>query len=196
LRRVSLLVVLAVVTALFGCATEKSYSKFGVTEGNYSTAVEKRLRTVKLYKKFDTIMIADVIYNDEWLRTAWVNDQAEVKRLGDDDKKMLLRLQKREDAKEATFVLSVYTAEDAWNDLAQRNSRWSVLLESDGGVTEPTSIRRVHQQDIQMRDNLPFNTSFREFYVVTFPRDKAGSWPYNLVMSSPLGSAKFTWSAP
>ncbi len=195
MNRVSLIASLVVALSFSGCATEKSYSHFNTEKGDYSSAVEKRLRTANLYKKFDTIMIADVIYNDEWLRTLWVEEQAKVKRLGDDDKKMLLRLQKREDKKEAVFLLCVYTAEDKWNDFSSRNSRWSVLLESANGVTRPTSIIKVRQENLQMRDNLPFNTTFRKFYSVTFLRDKIGAWPYKLVLSSPLGAVKFTWSA-
>lgn len=197
MKRFSLFGVFVAVTLFVGgCATEKVYSKFKVTNSTYDMAVEKRLRTVKLYKKFDTIMIADVIYNDEWLRTAWVSDQAKVKRLADDDKKTLLRLQKRESDKEITFILCVYTAEDEWNDFSHRNSRWSILLESASGIIRPVLIKPVRQKELQMRDALPFNTNFRKFYVVTFLRDKAAVWPYHLVMSSPLGSARFTWSAP
>jgi len=195
LKPVALIASLVVVLSLSGCATEKKYSHFNIEKGEYSGAVEKRLRTANLYKKFDTIMIADVIYNDEWLRTLWVEEQAKIKRLGDDDKKMLLRLQKREDKKEATFILCVYTSEDKWNDFSRKDSRWSVLLESANGLTRPTSIIKVRQKNLQMRDSFPFNTTFREFYSVTFLRDKIGVLPYKLLLSSPLGSVKFTWSA-
>ncbi len=177
-----------------GCATESKYSQFQMSGSQYSTDVKKRLRTAKLYNQLDTVMIADVIYNDMWLRNAWVEKLAKANRWDEKKKNEILSIQKNEDSQNAQFIVALYTSEEQWNDLVEKDSRWSIFLETKSGSLRPVSIKKVLLEKLPMRDDLPFNPRFRIFYKVDFQREKAGELPYNLVMSSGLGVVKLAWS--
>lgn len=179
---------------LSGCASGKKTAKFQMFENQYSKAVAKSARTAKLYSKLETALIVDAIHVDDWLRKKWVEQQARTRRLGDDEKSALLAGQMKKHENKVEFALAIYTSEDKWNDLAMENSRLTVMLISGEGATQkPATIKKVDINNLIILDHLPFEGRFRTFYMVTFPRDKVGAWPYNLSISSPAGDVKLTW---
>ncbi|MGK7345954.1 MAG: hypothetical protein ACNS63_09125 [Candidatus Nitrospinota bacterium M3_3B_026] len=187
------LCLLALAAALPSCATEKTSSRYLIGEIPLNRAVASMTRTARLYRELDTILIADVTLLDMGLRRAWVDQAAEAGRLGPSEKAALLEKEREENGASAQFLVALYTSEDEWNDLEKEGSRWSLFLEADGGLARPESIRKVKLEELKLRDNLPFETAFRSFYIVSFPREAAGGPPYTLGMSSLLGEVKLRW---
>lgn len=183
----------AAVAALPSCATEKGGSKYLLGESRLNRAVAAMTRTAKLYRELDTILIADVVYLGMDLRRTWVDHAAEAGRLGREEKAALLEKEEEENSASAQFLVALYTSEDEWNDLEKEDSRWSLFLEADGELVRPESIKKLKPGALKLRDNLPFETAFRSFYIVSFPREAAGAPPYTLGMSSLLGEVKLRW---
>jgi len=188
IKRLSVL--LAAMAVMAGCASGGSYSKYQFFENPLNAAVARNTKTAKLYQQLDTIMIVDVIYNDMALRKAWVEQEARARRLADDRKSALLDEQEKEDENTAQFVVALYTADEDWNDLDKKESRWSIFLKNDGDPVRPASIEKVKPEKLKLRDNLPFISSFRSFYLVSFPRERVTAKPFDLVMSGLLGEVK------
>lgn len=168
-------------------------SKYQIYENPLVDAVRERTRTAKLYTQFDTILILDGTLYDMAVRRGKVDEEASLRRLGADEKAAMLRDEEADDAKEAQFMLGVYAARDEWNDLAEKNSRWAVFLDTSAGPVRPSSITKVEREKLALRDALPYTSTFRKFYIVKFPREKAGGAPYRLVMSGLLGEVAVSW---
>jgi hypothetical protein len=174
------------------CA-DRIHSKYHIYENPLVGAVRERTRTVKLYAQFDTILILDGTLYDMAVRRARVDEEASVRRLSPDDKAAMLKVEADDDSKEAQFILGVYAAKDDWNDLAEKGSRWAVFLDTAAGPARPSSITKVEREKLALRDSLPYEPTFRRFYIVKFPREKAGGAPYRLVMSGLLGEVSVLW---
>lgn len=190
--KIFLTLLLTAAPALVSCA-DRIHSKYHIYENPLVGAVRERTRTVKLYAQFDTILILDGTLYDMAVRRARVDEEASVRRLSPDDKAAMLKVEADDDSKEAQFILGVYAAKDDWNDLAEKGSRWAVFLDTAAGPARPSSITKVEREKLALRDSLPYEPTFRRFYIVKFPREKAGGAPYRLVMSGLLGEVSVLW---
>lgn len=169
-------------------------STFQIHENPLTDVVRERTRTVKLYSQFDTILILDGVLYDMAVRRSRVEQEAGSKRLGAEEITSALKPEVAEDSASAQFVLALYTYKEEWNDLAEKNSRWSIFLDTASGPVRPSSITKVERDKLDLRDNLPFDPNFRRFYIVKFPREKAVGAPYRLMMSGLLGEVSLTWN--
>lgn len=183
---------LAAAPALLSCA-QMPHSKYQIYENPLVGAVREKTRTAKLYSQFDTILILDGTLYDMAVRRGKVEEEGSVRRLGADEKNAMLKVETEDDAKEAQFLLGVYAAKEEWNDLAEKNSRWAVFLDTPAGPVRPSSVTKVEREKLALRDSLPYTSTFRKFYVVKFPREKVGGAPYRLVMSGLLGEVSVSW---
>lgn len=183
---------LTAATTLASCA-QMAQSKYHIHENPLVGAVREKTRTAKLYSQFDTILILDATLYDTTARRGRVEEEASVRRLGADEKEAMLKVEAEDDAKEAQFILGVYTAREEWNDLAEKGSRWALFLDTPAGPLRPSSITKVEREKLALRDSLPYTATFRRFYVVKFPREKAGGAPYRLSLTSLLGEVSVSW---
>jgi hypothetical protein len=190
--KIVLTVFLAAASVAVACA-DRTHSKYHIYENPLVDAVRERTRTAKLYSQFDTILILDGTLYDMAVRRGMVEEDASVRRIGADEKEATLKAEADDDAKEAQFMLGVYAAKDEWNDLAEKNSRWAVFLDTPAGPVRPSSITKVEREKLALRDSLPYTSTFRRFYVVKFPREKAVGAPYRLVMTGLLGEVAILW---
>ncbi|MBF0293122.1 MAG: hypothetical protein HQK86_13300 [Nitrospinae bacterium] len=188
----ALAALLATAPIVVSCAGT-ARSKFQIHENPLMSAVRDKTRTVKLYSQFDTIVIFDATLYDMDVRRAKVDEESSIKRLGAEEKDSMLKVETADDVKEAQFVLGVYAAKDEWNDLADKSSRWTLLLDTPTGPVRPSSVTKVERDNLALRDNLPYQSTFRKFYIVKFPRDKVNGAPYRMVMSGLLGEVSVLW---
>lgn len=188
----ALVALLATAPIAVSCAGT-ARSKYQIYENPLVSAVRDKTRTVKLYSQFDTILIFDGTLYDMAVRRARVEEEASLRRLGADEKDSMLKAEAADDAKDTQFILGVYAAKDEWNDLAEKNSRWALFLDTPAGPARPSSITKVERDKLALRDSLPYESNFRKFYIVKFPREKAGSGPYRLTLSGLLGEVSVSW---
>lgn len=183
---------LATAPVIVSCAAT-ARSKYQIYENPLVNAVREKTRTVKLYSQFDTIVIFDATLYDMAIRRAKVDEESSIKRLGDSEKDSMLKAEAADDAKEIQFILGVYAAKDEWNDLAEKNSRWTLFLDASSGPVQPSSITKAERDKLALRDSLPYTSTFRKFYIVKFPREKVGAAPYRLALSGLLGDVSVSW---
>lgn len=176
--------------ALVSCAGESRFRVFG---SPLESQVAQWTRTAKLYDRFDTILIADAIYNGQPLRAAWVEETAKARRLDEAARQQTLARQTEENAALCVIYLAVYTADSQWNAFAGDKARWTVELASSTGAARPASIKKIEREDVPWFGALPFDPTFRVFYRVEYPRAAAPQGPITLTLSSLLGSVEFVW---
>lgn len=174
---------------LSGCVSDHKSAKFQLHYNQYSHEITKRVRSAKLYLKLETVMIVDVIYIDKGLREAWVDQVSRARRLGEKQKGDILDQQMAKEKFFNQFVLAVYTSEEEWNDFADQDTRWTLLLNSE----HPVTVEKVKLENLEIRDHIPFDPRFRTFYEVSFPKESSSQAPYRLTMSSPLGEVNLGW---
>lgn len=190
IRLSALLVVVAVVA---GCASH-AHSTWRLFDTPLDRVVAENDRQVKLYYRLDSILILDAVLVDAGLRNAWVDQYAQAHRLTAEEKEALAAEENGKEEKYVTFVLALYTAQTEWNDLAEAHSRWkTTMVRSDGGAVDPVELRSVGVDSLFIRDHLPFNPTFRKFYLVDFPRGALDAAPPTLALSSLLGEVTLTW---
>lgn len=177
-----------------GCSTGKAVTKIEFSKNGLDRAIEERLRAAKLYRGFDTILIIDAIRKDMGLVEAWGNEYGKTNLLGKQEVDALVEKQRMLLADKTEFVLALYTAKRIWNDLDEENSRWTVALMTREGPVRAKWIKEIDEDELLIRNNLPFDPRFRQFYVVGFPKDVAGAGPYRLSLSGLLGSVELTWA--
>jgi len=182
----------AIFAALASACAGTVKSRYELAENPVNAAAREKTRTAKLYHQLDTIIILDAILDDDGLRNAWADEDASRRRLGDEEKKAALEKLNTEDGG-VKMILALYTASEEWNDLAEKNSRWTVFLETSKGPVRPASIEKTKVEKLYLRDNLPFDPIFRKFYIVKFTKEAAGSPPYKLMMSGQLGETSVAW---
>ncbi len=197
MNRLKVICVCMFVIMFSGCASDHKKTRFQLQSSQYDEEVSKRVRSAKLYRKLETVMIVDTVFIDKGLREAWVNQQSRAKRLSEKQKADMLAEQMELEKSFVEFVVSVYTSEDEWNDFAEKDTRWTVLLDSGANdSSRPVTIKKVKLESLIIRDHIPFDPRFRTFYKVSFPNKSSGSMPYNLTISSPLGAVVLDWSRP
>ncbi|VAX21676.1 hypothetical protein MNBD_NITROSPINAE02-792 [hydrothermal vent metagenome] len=180
-----------------GCASDHEKTMFQLHYSQYSKEVSNRIRSAKLYRRLETVMIVDAVFIDKGLREAWVNQQSRARRLSEKQKADMLARQMDMDRSFVEFIIAVYTSEDEWNDFAEEDTRWTVLLDSGANdSSSPVTIKKVKLENVIIRDHIPFDPRFRIFYRIDFPNNSLGSMPYNLTISSPLGAVVLDWARP
>jgi len=184
------LTIALVAAALASCAGESRFRLFGPP---LEHEVAQWTRTAKLYDRFDTILIADAIYNGLPLRQAWVDETARARHLNEEARLSSLAREKEENEASAVFYLAVYTADPQWNSFAGDKARWTVELTSPAGAARPASIKKIEREDVPWLGALPFDPTFRAFYRLEFPRAAAAQGPVTLSVSGLLGSVEFVW---
>ncbi len=166
---------------LVSCAGTNKSSAYLYSTTELSKMVKKRTMTVKSYNKLDTVMIADVIRLDSALLK-------KAKETGS------LSGVKDENENSRKFILALYTADDAWNDLHDNNPHITIDLKtSDGNKTLPSLINRLRDEKIPFTGELPFAPTFRKFYYVAFDRQGQSACPCEISFNSPLGSVSVKW---
>lgn len=108
-----------------------------------------------------------------WLSPALQLEQAgaiaQMRGLSQEEKDELLACSEEEQGLYLDFLLSLYTARRAWNDLAAKDSIWRVeLLAPGGAVFLPLSIERVFQPDANLIALYPFISRFATTYKIRF----------------------------
>jgi hypothetical protein len=156
-------------------------------------ATESRLRTAKLYRRFDTILVIDIIQNNDALVSLWADEAAAARLLSPAEKAALALPEAERLIGHHEFIIAAYTHEDRWNDFDDPLSRWSITLDTGSGPIHPATIKTVKLEKLFLSEALPFDPRFRKFYRVQFVIQPEERRPFTFAISSTLGSASLMW---
>lgn len=178
-----------------GCAGKSTNVDFSMAYDKILDDVKQNVRTEKVYRDLDTILIADVFYYDQRIKRDFVAAIRGAGRVDAEQSDKMLAESQANEQKEVEFLAGVYTGDKRWNDLEKKNSMWKVVLQApDGRWIAPLSIEKLKLDKMQDAWLFPFLTEWKFIYRITFPKQEmAGAANYTLRFTSVVGEAAFTW---
>lgn len=190
-----LIVIVAVAAALAGCAGKSTTVDFSIKHDAIIDTVKRGVRTEKIYRDLDTVLVADVFYYDPAVRRGFIDQVKAEGRITEEQSAQMSEELAKSEKSEAVFIAGVYTGDKRWNDFDKTASMWKVLLQdADGQWVEPSSIERLKLNKMQDAWLFPFLTEWKFIYRISFPLDKlAGTKAYKLRFHSVVGEAGFSW---
>lgn len=175
-----------------------SHTTFSLFPDRTVSETSKYVRTAKIYRNMDTILIADILWHNPDIERLHVERMRKQGRLDADDEKLLLLKIGEMEGKELEFLAGIYTGDDKWNDFQKNDSIWKVRLRmADGSKTAPGKIEKLKVEDMPDSRLFPFITPWKTLYRITFEKTEAISQlkSYDMEIYSLLGNAEFSWPA-
>ena len=190
----------AVISLIFtaGCVFGKTDMSFSPYPDSIVQQVQLNVRSAKVYRDLDTILIADILWYKPELKKRNLIELSEEGRISEDEKMdMLAEIDKKEGA-EIEFLAGFYTGEKKWNDFDSDASIWKIRLEAaDGSLVAPVKIEKLELKEMTDSHNFPFLTRWKSPYRITFTKTENLSHlkSHKIQLRSILGEAKFIWEA-
>ncbi|MFQ5896021.1 MAG: hypothetical protein ACE5JJ_09455 [Nitrospinota bacterium] len=164
----------------------------------FERALQRWIRSGKLYRNFDTILLARVLYRSAEVRVHFVAQLARSRLLTASERRELVA-KEAASRSEREFIMAVSTGEAGWNDFDKKDSMWSLRLELPGGRrVAPKEIRRfrLDPEGDPLLTLYPFIGLWDTVYSVRFPLPPgavAREEPIKLIISSVLGRLELLW---
>lgn len=181
--------------AAAGCAGKRTKIDFTLVPERILGDVKQNVRTEKVYRDLDTILIADVFYYDQRIKQDFIQTALTKEWIDAGQAEKMMAESKLNEPKEVEFLAGVYTGDKRWNDFEKENSMWKVALQTpDGGWIAPASIEKLKLEKMRDAYLFPFLTEWKFIYRITFPKKElAGAANYKLRFTSLVGEAAFAW---
>ncbi len=128
------------------------------------------------------------------LAAALAERRCDARQCGDERSDLVAAARTRA-ARESRFVLAVYTAKLAWNDLADHESQWTLGLTVDGAKLAPTVRRAIRDLDAHAR-LFPDLDGFDRAYEVSFPVSPRDGQSQRLSVTGLHGELHLEWRTP
>ncbi|MBI5561529.1 MAG: hypothetical protein HY894_01555 [Deltaproteobacteria bacterium] len=169
----------------------------------YQDVLAQWTRSEKVFVGLDARIYLSATYKDPSFIASYVDRYAAAYKLDDAYKAALLEREKEEAERYNEFFAAVYTPEDSWNDLQNKDSIWRLYLEDGTGARlAPISITRVDKSDPLLREFFPYFDMWSSGYRVKFPKySDAGAEPIpgpstmylRLTVTGIMGEGNLLW---
>ncbi|MBN1207402.1 MAG: hypothetical protein JXB05_21160 [Myxococcaceae bacterium] len=168
------------------------------SESAYRKMLERYSDRAEIYDGFDTRLFAGTTFETMTFREARVRRLAEFQFLPKPRVEALLEKERSEEAQFHEFHLGVHVNDSRFEDLANKDSIWRVVMLTPSMEVEPLSIERIGRANLDMRAMYPYMGVFWVAYRVRFPKALADGTPVipasathvHLRLASTLGHAE------
>ena len=191
---------IAVISLFFvtGCAFGKTDMSFSPYPDSIVMQVKVNVRSAKVYRDLDTILIADILWYKPELKRRNLIELSEKGRISEDEKMAMLNEIDEQESAEIEFLAGFYTGEKKWDDFDSDASIWKIRLEADdGSLVAPVRIEKLLLKEMPDSHNFPFLTRWKSPYRITFAKTENLSHlkSHKIRLRSILGEAKFIWES-
>ncbi len=160
------------------------------TSGFRDVAAE-HTQMISVERDFSLVLSMHVVYVDEKVARAFVDDYAKLYMLSSGDKKKMLGQQTAENKQWYRFFLVVYTAPGPYEPLDSPDSPWKMYLESGGLTESPVSVTDMESKRAMFKMFFPDINSWEMMYMVRFKKNKAErSGGLKFIVTGILGEGK------
>jgi hypothetical protein len=167
-------------------------------EKEYRDTLARYSDRAEIYDGFDTRLFAGTTFETMAFRSARVERLAAFKFLPKPRVEELMEKERGEEAQFHEFHLGVHVNDYRFEDFADRDSIWRVVMLTPSVEVEPLSIERIGRANLDMRAMYPYMGVFWVAYRVRFPRTLADGTPVipasathvHLRLASTLGHAE------
>lgn len=162
-----------------GCATNKPVDQTA-TEG-FKSAVEAWTAQGKIYHNLELLLSASATYLAPEFRSAYVEKYGTDHFFSRPEKEKLAEKERKKAEGKLEFIVCLYSDQASWNNLADEDTIWTVVLTDHKGHTQKaTKISRIDPIPVYVTDFFPGMTHWKKVYSVIFPQKTAGSTPSEL----------------
>ena len=179
-----------------GCAFGKTDMSFSAFPDSFVQRAGKNIRSAKVYRDLDTVLIADIMWYDPELKRMHIEELSLEGRINEDEKRELLEEIAAKEETEIEFIAGFYTGEKKWNDFDKSSSIWKISLEAaDGSQVAPSSIKKINLEKIPESHLFTFLTTWKTPYRITFEKlDRLAELKgHKMELHSVMGQAEFFW---
>lgn len=170
---------------------------------DYSEVLAEWTRSTKVFDGLDARIYMNATYRDPSFISAYVRRYSLAYKLDADYTSALLERETAEAERFNEFFITVYTPDEAWNDLQRKDSIWALYLEDGSGARlKPVSITRVDKSDPLLREFFPYFDMWSFGYRVKFPKytdvgqepiPNASTGYFSLTVTGILGEGTLVW---
>ncbi|MGE0762743.1 MAG: hypothetical protein AB7N80_05645 [Bdellovibrionales bacterium] len=191
------LVLIGATLWLTACASAPTSTTPGsISEEDYIKQIQSKTQNTSQYDGFYQTFQASATLLTTDMTMASLARRADMQRWDSS------KLQKERDrsfqemAADTKFIVRLFTPEHQYNDLHQPASTWKVYLEHEGKRYEGKA-KKLTEKFMEVRHLYPYADRFSNFYEVTFklPTTSAETSSVKFILTGPLGTAEFTYSA-
>jgi hypothetical protein len=152
----------------FSCATNKSIDQ-AATE-RFNSIVKASTASGKIYRDLELLLSASATCLTPELRKVFVEKYAQDNFLSPAEKEKKAKEEQRKADKGLEFIVSVFSDQEAWDNLADEDSIWTVVLTDKAGHTiKPTKIYQLDPVPVYVSGFFPGMTRWKKVYSVIFP---------------------------
>lgn len=196
LSKKTFLSIVAILTIVIGCASDSTKTDSreekipGFTEDEYHALIKDHTQFARKYDGFFEVFELHALLVDSDVQDILTQRQAHF--MGWDTAHIQREKEKtaQQMSSQTRVILSFFSPDYQYDDLAKVNSVWGTYLEADGKRYEGKA-KRISTKLAELRDLFPFHNRFSTAYEVIFPVavTKVEQGPSSFVMTSTLGTA-------
>lgn len=178
---------------------ERFKTSFDQYQGSsYKTTLTEWTKHARIYKGFDTVLIAQITFKSSQFRNAYAREYVRTYNLSAAETDKLVKDQKEAEKAYNDFFVAIYTPEKKWNDFHKKDSIWKIYLADGNKKIEPFEVRKIKKIDAVTTHFFPYVSPWKSVYIVRFPKTNTSkTFEQNscvkLVITSVLGSNETTW---
>ncbi|HMQ11043.1 MAG TPA: hypothetical protein PKB05_07000 [Oligoflexia bacterium] len=166
--------------------------------GQYSSDYHKNLRHQTRSKGAYTIekvrFETQVVFLNEALRRAYVNEFANKYRLSEEEKQQLLQEQLAENEENYTFLVFHFSNNHKLSKIEKNAHNWKVrMVQSDGSLATPKRIQDLQGDALMLSYFYPQITPWSRNYRVHFPKQDESMEQLTLNLDSVEANLSFHW---
>lgn len=166
--------------------------------GQYSSEYHKNLRHQTRSKGAYTIekvrFETQVVFLNETLRRAYVNEFANKYRLSGEEKQQLLQEELLENEKNYTFLVFHFSNNHKLSKIEKNAHNWKVrMVQADGSLATPNRIQDLQGDALMLSYFYPQITPWSRNYRVHFPKQADAMQELTLNLDSVEANLSFHW---
>lgn len=153
----------------------------GKNHHDHRAIVHNHLRSVAIYRQFETMAKFDALWFSDYMRTCYANLYAARRGMRSEAYDAYLRRQLEENNHWITFYLLADIRDKAHISMSEKNTAWTLYLDADGEKIRPESIKEIESEmepEVQGFFGHRFNF-MKAAYIVKFPARNADGRRYD-----------------
>lgn len=168
-RWIFVLAALLIVAACNSAAVKPDVKHEG-SYRSYRSLLDNWTRSDKIYRNFETHLIASATYFSEPMRRGYVAEYVRAFDLPTDEADFMLEQKLNADRRDIEFVITWYTPRMRDNDLDDADSSWRLwFIDADGVKVGASKVKRLRVRHTKEHFLFPEYNEWSRLYRVTFP---------------------------
>jgi hypothetical protein len=152
----------------FSCATNRPIDQTATER--FNSVVKASTASGKIYRKLELLLSASATCLTPELRNVYVEKYAQDHFLSPEEKEKIAKEEQEKAEQGLEFIVSLFSDQEAWNNLADEGSIWTVVLTDNKGHTiKPMKIYRLDPVPVYVTSFFPGMTRWKKVYSVIFP---------------------------